>query len=276
MRDLIRASAPAATVILAMLFTLAQHPACAQSLEEQQLAQRGFSQLPSTGNWNATLGAAAAAAPLYPGAGSDRTRLIPLAEVLYRNTFFLGTAGLGMNAVDSGGLRIGPVIGYMAGRDEYKAQELYGLGDIHSSLTAGLFANYRAGAFELNGTVRQAITHTSDGMRGLVQLDYRGLLARGRVLLLVGPQLEFADGQYARTWYGVTLDQADASGLPAFAPRAGVTDFGLHAVLDGSLSDHLVLRVFGNLEQIAGDMSESPIVQSRAQVFLGAGFAYHF
>jgi outer membrane scaffolding protein for murein synthesis (MipA/OmpV family) len=273
MRNLIRAAQ--ATMILT-LFTFAQHPACAQSLEEQELAQRNFAQLPSTGNWNATLGAAVAAAPLYPGAGSDRTRVIPLAEVIYRDTFFLGTAGFGMNAIDTGGLRIGPVIGYMAGRDQYKDQELYGLGDIHSSLTAGLFADYRAGAFELGGTVRQAVTHTSDGMLGLVQLDYRGLLPRGHVLFLVGPELEFADGQYARTWYGVAPDQSNDSGLPVFAPRAGLTDFGLHAMFDCLLSDHLVFRVFGNIKQTAGNISESPIVQHRAQALFGAGFAYHF
>ena len=59
---------------LAIALAVGQRTACAQSLEEQELAQQGLELLPSTGNWNATLGAGVGDTPLYPGASADRAR----------------------------------------------------------------------------------------------------------------------------------------------------------------------------------------------------------
>lgn len=250
--------------------------AVAQTLQEQELEQSGFGHEPSSSHWDVTLGAGLAAAPRYSGADTDRARLVPLGEVVYRNVIFLGPAGLGANLVDAGGLRAGPVIGLMPGRSETRDPQLAGLGDIPTSVSAGVFLTYRAGPFEVGGTVREAITRTQNGLQGLVHADYRVTPALARLQVSFGPDLEFANARYSQTWFGVTPLQSQDSGLPVFAPGAGVKDVGVHASLTYRCTDHVLLRTFASLKELTGDITNSPLSQRRTQLLIGAGLGYHF
>ena len=248
----------------------------AQTLQEQELEQSGFARTPTVGDWNVTLGAGLASVPRYPGADRDRARLVPLGDILYRSRIFLGPAGLGVNLIDAGGWRLGPVLGFMPGRSESRDPLLAGLGDIQNSVSAGIFVRYRAGPFEVGGTVRQAITHTENGLVGLLHADYRITPARDRLQLFLGPDLEFANARYNQTWFGVTPTQSLDSGLPEFTPGGGLRDVGVHANLTYRCTEHVLVRAFANLKDLTGDITNSPIVVRRTQLVIGAGLAYHF
>jgi len=250
-------------------------PAIAQTMQEQELEQRELAAQPTSSDWNVTLGGGIAAAPRFPGANTDRARLVPLALIEYRDWIFLGPAGLGANLIDSGGWRVGPIMGLWPGRSEERDEHLNGLGDISGSVTAGVFARYRVGSFEVGGTVRQAVTPTDNGLLGLLHADYRVSLG-DRLSASFGPEIEFANARYSRTWFGVTPTQSQDSGLPVFTPRAGVKDVGVHASLTYRASQHVLLRTFANFKELTGDISDSPIVQCRNQLLVGAGLAYHF
>jgi MipA family protein len=260
------------------LVTLSALPAAvvAQTLQEQELEQSGFARTPSNGDWSVTLGAGLAAAPRYPGADRDRARLVPLGDIVYHNRLFLGPAGLGANLIAAGGWRVGPVLGLMPGRSETRDPQLAGLGDIQNSVSAGIFVRYRAGPFEVGGTVRQAIAHTKNGLLGLVHADYRMTAVHDRLQLFVGPDLEFANARYNQTWFGVTPTQSLDSGLPVFTPGGGIRDVGIHANLTYRCTEHVLLRTFANLKDLTADITDSPIVVRRTQLVIGAGLAYHF
>jgi outer membrane scaffolding protein for murein synthesis (MipA/OmpV family) len=262
--------------LLASVLVCYQRPALAQALQEQVLEQKGLGEQPATGDWNVNLGAGIAAVPNYPGADTDRTRFVPMAEIVYRHFVFIGSSGLGMNLIDTGHFRAGPVLGYLGGRDEDRDARLNGLGDIHASLTAGVFASYHIGPLELGTTVRQAVTQTDNGLLGLVQLDYRLVLMERRLLLLFGPDMEFANARYNQTWFGVTLGQSLASGLPEYTPTGGVRDYGVHASLIYRYTEHFMLRAFASVKDLAGNDANSPIVENRTQSLLGVGLVYHF
>ncbi len=181
-----------------------------------------------------------------------------------------------MNAINWNGFRAGPVVGFEGGRDQSDDSRLNGLGDIQPSATAGIFAAYRFGPFEALATARQAIIHTSNGFTGLALVNYRARLIPQKLDFSAGPDLEFADSQYDRTWFGVTAGQSAQSGLPVFTPGAGVKDVGLHTSLTYYYSDHLLLRGFASVKELTGDIANSPIVQSKTQALVGIGAAYHF
>jgi outer membrane scaffolding protein for murein synthesis (MipA/OmpV family) len=247
----------------------------AQTLQE--LEQQGLQEQPmSARGWNVTLGAGFAFRPDYPGASSDRVRPIPLVSIRYRDWFSLGAAGLRMNVIDRNGLRAGPVLGFAPGRSQSDDVRLNGLGDIEPSATAGIFAAYRIGRFELSGTLRQAVIHAHNGLTGLVRFEYHAALIPQRVALVIGPDLEVADTQSERTWFGVTADQSTRSGLPVYTPGAGVKDVGLHAALTYRWSEHVLLRGFASIKELVSDAADSPIVQSKTQAVIGMGVAYHF
>lgn len=263
-------------VCCALAVTALPRSVVAQTLQEQELEQSGFARTPSNGDWNVTLGAGLAAVPRYPGADRDRARLVPLGDIVYRRRFFLGPAGLGASLIDADGWRAGPVLGIMPGRSETRDPQLVGLGDIQTSVSAGIFVRYRAGPFEMGGTVRQAITHTENGLSGLVHADYRVTPADDRLRLFLGPDVEFANARYNQTWFGVTPTQSLDSGLPVFTPGGGIRDVGIHANLTYRCTEHVLLRAFANLKDLTGDITNSPIVLRRTQLVSGAGLAYHF
>ena len=275
-----RPARPGPLISALLLFALAlacvHRPAHAQSLQEQVLEQNGLARQPAAGEWSVTLGGAIGAGPRFPGASTDRARFAPLIEILYGKTLFLGINGLGLNAINTDHFRAGPVLGYEGGRREDVDAHLNGLGDILPSLTAGVFATYHLGRFTAGATVRQSITHSSNGLIGLVHFDYRIPLRRERAFFSVGPDFEFANAEYNQTWFGVTPTQSFDSGLPVFTPRGGVKDVGIHGAATYFFSQHLLLRALVSFKDIVGDAANSPIVQDRTRVVLGIGLAYHF
>jgi outer membrane protein len=245
-----------------------------QSLEDQALQQEGLTR--AAAGWGGAVGAGLGDSPKYPGASRERIRLTPLFSVRYGNRLFAGPLGIGLVAVRRDGFRAGPVLGYQRGRAESDDPHLFGLGDIPASVTAGVFAGYARGPFQISATARQAISHSSNGLEGLLQVNVRHVSVTARTLLALGPDLEFGNGEFERTWFGISAAQALTSGLPVYMPHAGIDRVGLHAGLTHRVSQHILWRVFARLSEITGDAAQSPIVERRTQVVVGAGIAYHF
>jgi MipA family protein len=250
-------------------------PARAQSLDEQQLETEALGAKPRPEEWSVTLGAALASVPRYPGADTRRIRLRPLFLVRYENLFF-GPIGLGWSAINLGGFHAGPILGYEGGRRASEDPHLTGLGDISQSVTGGAFVRYHVGSFEISATVRQAFTHSGNGLNGLAQLDYRTEIIPHRLVLIAGPKLGFANRQYEQNWFGVTQIQSEQSGLPVFTPGGGVMDVGVHASITYHSTKRILIRAFADLKKLTGDAANSPIVQNRTQTLVGVGAAYHF
>lgn len=278
MRDLSRrlATILCAVAALPAFAVLLPCPAQAQGAQEQALEQEGLAAPPAPGTWSVTLGAGIADVPRYPGADSDRARLVPLVEIRYGGRLFLGPFGLGVNAIDWNGFRAGPVLGFEGGRQESDDPHLAGLGDISPSITGGLFAAYRIGPFDILGTVRQAINHTDYGLGGLAELDYRHALLRDSLYLRIGPQVEFADARHEQTWFGVTASQSAVSGLEPYTPAGGVSSVGAHASLTFRASEHVLWRFFADARRLSRDAADSPVVERRTDGLAGLGFAYRF
>jgi MipA family protein len=263
-------------VLLACASSLVPAAARAQeSLAETEIEQEGLAKRPPPGQWSVTLGAGLASVPRYQGADTSRTKLVPLISIRYAD-FFFGPFGLGWSAINWDGFHAGPVLGYEGGRSERRDTELYGLGDIPSSITGGAFATYRLGSFEILATVRKALTHSGNGLNGLVHLDYRATLIPRRLYLRVGPLLEFANSQYEQTWFGVSPTQAAQSGYPVFTPGSGVKDVGLKADFTYFATQRFLLRAFAEVKKFSGDTANSPIVERQTERFVGIGAAYRF
>ena len=245
-----------------------------ESLADRALEQQGLTRV--TGGWDVTLGAGLAEAPKYPGASTERVRPAPLFSLDYDGRLFVGPLGIGVAAVRWDGFRAGPVLGFERGRSQSDDPHLAGLGDIPASLTAGLFAGYTRGALAIYATARQAVTHTGDGLSGLLQLDVRHAFITARTFVAVGPDLEFGNDRFQRAWFGISPEQSASSGLPTYTPGAGIDRIGLHVRLTYRASAHFLVLAFARISDLTGTVAQSPIVERRGQVVIGAGIAYHF
>jgi outer membrane protein len=246
-----------------------------ETLPETEVEQEGLAKKPKPGEWSVTLGAGIASVPRYQGAATSRLKLVPLVSIRYDDMFF-GPFGLGCSAINSGAFHAGPVLGYEGGRNERRDPELAGLGDIPSSVTGGAFASYRIGSFETLATVRQALTHSGNGLNGLVKFDYRVAIIPKQLDLRIGPHLEFANSRYEQTYFGVSPVQSAQSGYPVFAPGGGVKEVGFGASLTHFTTERFLLRAFAQVKRFTGDTAMSPIVERRTESFVGIGAAYHF
>lgn len=270
-----RAVLLASPICMPLFASLAPGSARAQTLQQQELEQTGLAQ-PDVKTWDIFLGGAVASTSKYEGADSNRVRPSPLFLIDYRDELFIGPLGLQWKAIDWNGLRAGPVLGLMGGRRQDLDPRLDGLGDIPASLAAGLFVNYRFDHLQLGATFRQAVTHSSNGWLGLVQLNYRSTFITRRLGFFVGPEVELASRKYEQTFFGVTPTQSSDSGLPIFTPPGGEKDFGFHAGLTYACTQHVIIRVFADEKWLGSDIKDSPIVERTTETLVGIGAAYHF
>jgi hypothetical protein len=135
---------------------------------------------------------------------------------------------------------------------------LYGLGDIHSSITGGAFLAYRFEPFEIAATARQAITHRGNGLNGFVRFEYHLQLIPHQWDFRIGTHLDFANSEYEQTRFGVSPIQSEQSGLPVFTPQGGLKDVGLRASLTYISTEHLILRAFADVNRFTGDRPTVP------------------
>jgi outer membrane scaffolding protein for murein synthesis (MipA/OmpV family) len=239
-------------------------------------AQSSPSQTDASPTWEVSIGGGAAGQPVFPGAARYRTEPIFLGSLAYRGLAYLGPAGLGSSEIFSPGFHFGPVVDFSGGRNETSDAHLQGLGNITPTIAAGAIGLWRFEGFELIGIVRQSVIHTNYGLVGRVQADRRITLIPGKLTLLAGPEADFGNGRYMRTWFGVSQEQAADSGLPAYTPVGGVADAGLLLNLDYRYSEHILVRAFGEFRWLYGDAARSPIVQNNFQATFGVGVAYSF
>ncbi len=225
--------------------------------------------------WDATLGLGLAAAPRYPGADDYRAWPAPIAMVRYRDVFFAGPQGVGLNLIDVNGWRAGPIVGVQDQRRETSDSHLASLGSIPLSATAGGFVSYAYGPFEISGLARQSVIHTQNGLTGWLTFKYRSRPFQ-KCTLTVGPELNFADREYEQTWFGVTPAQSANSGLPVYTPHGGLMDLGFHMSLTYRYAEHVLLHSFVDVRRFEGDAADSPIVFIPTQARAGVGVAYHF
>lgn len=245
-----------------------------QSLGDQALQQQGLARLAP--EWAVTLGAGLAVRPRYPGASTERARLAPLVSLSYDDRLFIGPLGIAVAAMRWHGFRAGPVLGFERGRSQSDDPRLAGLGDISTSVTAGLFAGYARGALALYATARQAVTSSTNGLSGLLQLNVRHVFAAARTFVALGPDVELGNGDFQRTWFGISPAQSVSSGLPVYLTHGGINRIGFHAGLTYRASTHILWRAFARVSDLTGNAARSPLIERRAQVVVGAGIAYHF
>lgn len=236
-------------------------------------------------DWSLRLGGAALVAPSYEGSDSVAVRPVPLVDFTWRDVVFLDSRrGIGANLVTLGdpeglgSLTAGPLATWRFARKEGDDDDLRGLGDVKGGADVGAFARYSRGRIDLNLTAKRNVSDADLG--GTVELGARYRLPPiGRTLVSFGPSATWADGDYMKSYFGVSADRVQASGLAAYAPSAGVKDVGVGALAIHPFGGNWALSAFGGYTRLVGDAADSPLVKQRGtanQVSIGLGLSYKF
>lgn len=225
-------------------------------------------------------------APRY--SGSDESSALPIFGLGIRSPggFFLDTAhGLGWETQAlSSTFRF--YVAPSASRKDHKkgfegSNKLRGMGDIKSRAQIGMDAETQLGPVTLSATVAHAFKKGDDRDVGsaytLFNLGasttvYEG--SAGSISLALSSN--FGDGNYMRTWYGVSDRQSANSGYRRYNPKGGLESVGLGATWSLPLSKEWSWSVAAEARRLYGDAADSPIVKDRNQYSIGTMVTYTY
>lgn len=227
--------------------------------------------------WNASVGAGVLVTPVFPGSGKEQVRALPLVDISNPNSpFFLHTyKGLGARFEPAPNWEAGVALQYVPGRDESDDHHLRGLGDIDDTAGIDMFASYALTKnVKLEGDIRQELGGSESwtsrlGMSGMLPLDRQTRVVGGVHTTLGGDD-------YMQKWYGVEVDQAARSGLPAFNASAGFRDVGARLGVVHDLNNHISLNATAGYAVLVGDARKSPVSKENGVPSLILGASYRF
>ncbi len=236
---------------------------------------------PISGDWTVSVGAGAEYRPDFEGAKRYTVSPVPVFSIHRAGSpdrFRSPRDSAGITFLDMAGFRAGPAGKYVAPRTATDFAELRGLGDVNAAIELGGFLEY----------------FPVDWLRGRVEVlqgfgGHHGVVANfsGDLILPVAPQWTLSGGprftleSTAATapYFGITLAQAMASGLPAFNARGGAHSAGAGAQLRYQYNPQWEIHTYVEYERLLGDAAASPLVQQRGspnQVTVGLGASYSF
>ena len=228
-----------------------------------------------------TLTANGLVAPRYPG--SDELGFLAYPSLSFRRAgepkrFTTPDDGLTLPFYDAPAFRFGAVARFRGGRYLETDRRLFGLRDVRWAVEPGLFAEFWPVSFL---RTRVEVRRGFNGHEGFVADLGADLVQRfGATTFSVGPRVTLGDGEFARTYFGVTPAESALNGLlPAYRPSGGVTSVGALTALSVDWSERWSTTVSASYARLVGDAAESPIVRqfgSKDQFTFGASVSYSF
>lgn len=219
-------------------------------------------------SWSFNLGAGAMYRPDYEGSDDYEVRGLPILGVNYRDIVVLRGPSLMVDVIQLSGtgladnLSFGPIVKFDPGREADDNPILRNLGDIDKGALAGVFLGYELGPVEFELTVARDATSRHEGLIAEIQAGYGFMLAQ-RLHAQLEISSTWSNEDYTQAYFGITREQALASGLREFTAKAGVKDAGASVSLHYLMSEHW--RISGRLayRRLLGDAADSPLVEDQ-------------
>jgi MipA family protein len=237
---------------------------------------------PFSDKWKFALGSGVVNGPRYPGSRYDFTRGLPLVSVSY-GRFFLGAvpgsgapAGAGAYLLHTEHWAIGLDVGGDSRKPRRATDDpiLRGWGDIPGTARAGVFASYTRDWLSVRGSISDAVAHHEGALASLaVEAKYH---ATQRLTLSIGPEMTWANNQYAQTFFGISAAQSEIAGIAPYRAKSGVNTVGGSAGAAYMLTDHWSLGAHVSYGRLQGDAANSPVTTDKTQRIYAAFVMYRF
>lgn len=197
----------------------------------------------------------------YLGSDETRTQVLPSVEYSWANGWFAGINGVGRQWSSGEGLQYGVRLGVDMGREESRSSALRGLGNVDSSADLGGFVRYAlAPGLAVKTGVRAGSGVGNKGALWDLGIEYGQPLGASWRL---GAELTvtYANADYLQSYFGVTAQQAQASGYAVYSPTAGPRDANARIALTYLISPQWSLTGAVRHTQLLGDAKDAPMVR---------------
>jgi MipA family protein len=269
-------------MLLATPATMAEAQAQSTAPARAPLPARPPSSAPD--RLSVTLGAAPVIGPAWQGSRDMALSIFPDIRVNYGDHIFASVPdGIGWNAINRPGWKIGPLVKLRFGRDEERggspflitggSDGLQGMGNVGAAGEAGGFVQHDPSrAWRLRAELR----HGFGGHQGVVadlSASYR--LRIGRAFGGIGPRATFASRDFLQTYFGVDAGQSARSGLAAYRAPSGLVSLGIGGALVRPFDRRSTLTLFGGVDRLGEAAADSPLIRERGQRMQASfGLAY--
>lgn len=228
--------------------------------------------------------------PKYTGSADYQLRALPLISFDDIAGFELSGLTLVYPLIDIGtgqgpgtwSLKAGPRVAFDFGRDSSDSPTLTGFEDIGASLLAGGFLRANYGPIGLRLDAGQDVINGHDGFNADFSIGTylpQGLLIE-KLAIQPAITLSWADENYTQSIYGISAQQAAASGLPQYSLEGGFHRASASLLSWYDLDDLWQLNGIVSYREYIGDFRDSPILQAAdgttSDVFMLFGISRKF
>ena len=213
------------------------------------------------GDGQGLAGLAVVAGHEYLGSDERKTLVLPAISYQWTNGWFAGTGnGIGYKFDSPPSMQYGLRVTLDLGRDEDDAKALAGMGDIDLRPEFGGFFNYFIDKeWFLTTSFRYGAGNDRNGSQTDIGIGWSTQLApawRGAL----GVSATYVNRNYMQAFYGVTAQQAAASGYAPYSPGAGWRDIRGNAALTYFIAPAWSVTGALTVRSLQGSVKRSPIV----------------
>lgn len=233
--------------------------------------------------WHVTVGSWAVLEPKFEGARShdlDWRPILNIRRAGEREWIVLPNDGFDIEIVETDNFRAGPVANWrwLRNTDGLSPRGFRQVGNIDLSIEAGAFAEFWPAQWL---RTRVEVRNSLIGGEGWIADVTSDVVLRPAKAWTVtgGPRVSLADGDFMRTYYGVTPQQALSSGLPVYNASAGVRSYGAGSMVKYNWNEAWSTMGFVEYQRLAGAAADSPVIDvhgTHDQVTVGLGLSYSF
>jgi outer membrane scaffolding protein for murein synthesis (MipA/OmpV family) len=223
------------------------------------------------------VGAVVISAPEYMGSDERRILVLPSIDYQWKNGWFAGLAnGIGYQFPSRPDIQFGLRVTADLGRQESRTAALNGMGDIEIRPEAGVFFNYfpTAEVF-LTSSLRYGAGNDRNGMQIDLGAGYANKLA-AQWRAAVGVAATWVNADYMQAFFGVTPQQAAASGYAAYSAGSGLRDVRINGSLTYFIDARWSVTGALTVRSLQGDARDSPIVFENTPVSGVLALSYGF
>jgi outer membrane scaffolding protein for murein synthesis (MipA/OmpV family) len=274
--SMLNRAAPALIVVLFASPAVAQTPSALAYWQYSVGEVLEGSQDKAPPEWAITLGGGALIQPNFEGAKHYEGEPSVIIDIRYRDIAFASDGeGVGVNLLHGRNYRAGVALAYDLGRDQHDDPHLRGLGNIDAAPEAKVFAEYFLLPVVFSAALHQAIGG-HNGLLGEFGAYIPLPLFDQKLIIFTGPTLTLADGEYMRSYFGVSAKQAAATSFRQYNARGGFKSTGWGVTAVYRLDERWLIESDFAYERLLGDAANSPIVETSSQFTAGLNLAYRF
>jgi outer membrane scaffolding protein for murein synthesis (MipA/OmpV family) len=248
---------------------------------------------PRQPNWVLGVGLAPIYTPVWQGSRDMGLSIFPDLRLNYRDDVFLSVPdGLGWNAVNRDGWKLGPVVKLRFRRQERNggspflitggSDALLGMGDVGAAGEAGGFAqkSLAGGKVRLRAEVRQGFGG-HDGLLADITMGWSDGIGSPRSgwRYGLGARAAFGGPDFTNTYFGVNAEQSAATGLAVSETGGGVVSIGVNGTLTRITGRNSAISLFLSHDRLGDTVARSSLIRmrgQRGQTAVGLAYGYRF